>query len=50
MNYSVHTLNGRSVFTQEGGSELDLQALPKGMYLLVVKKGSQKIWKKILLR
>ena len=50
MHYSVYTLNGRSVFTQEGGSELNLKALPKGMYLLVVKKGIQKRWEKIILR
>ena len=50
MHYSVYTLNGRSVFTQEGGSELNLKALPKGVYLLVVKKGIQKRWEKIILR
>ena len=50
MNYKVYGLNGQSLFTQEGGGVLDLQALPKGVYLLEVKSGEQKICKKIILQ
>jgi O-glycosyl hydrolase len=50
MNYDVYTLNGQSLFTQAGGAVLDLQALPKGVYLLEVKSGEQKICKKLMLQ
>jgi O-glycosyl hydrolase len=50
MNYEVYRLNGQSLFTQEGGGVLDLQALPKGVYLLEVKSGEQKICKKLILQ
>lgn len=50
MNYEVYRLNGQSLFTQEGGGVLDLQALPKGVYLLEVKSGKQKICKKLILQ
>jgi O-glycosyl hydrolase len=50
MNYEVYRLNGQSLFTQEGGGVLDLQALPKGVYLLEVKRGEQKICKKLILQ
>lgn len=50
MNYEVYRLNGQSIFTQEGGGVLDLQALPKGVYLLEVKSGEQKICKKLILQ
>jgi hypothetical protein len=50
MNYDVYTLNGQSLFTQAGGAVLDLQALPKGVYLLEVKSGEQKICKKLILQ
>lgn len=50
MNYKVYGLNGQSLFTQEGGGVLDLQALPKGVYLLEVKNDDQKICKKLILQ
>jgi O-glycosyl hydrolase len=50
MDYKVYGLNGQSLFTQEGGGVLDLQALPKGVYLLEVKSGEQKICKKLILQ
>ena len=50
MNYEVYGLNGQSLFTQKGGGVLDLQALPKGVYLLEVKNGDQKICKKLILQ
>lgn len=50
MNYEVYRLNGQSLLTQEGGGVLDLQALPKGVYLLEVKSGKQKICKKLILQ
>jgi hypothetical protein len=50
MNYKVYGLNGQTLFTQEGGGVLDLQALPKGVYLLEVKNDDQKICKKLILQ
>ena len=50
MNYEVYGLNGQSLFTQKGGGVLDLQALPKGVYLLEVKNDDQKICKKLILQ
>ena len=50
MDYNIYSLNGQSLFTQEGGAVLDLRSLPKGVYLLEVKSGEHKTCKKLILK
>ena len=50
MDYNIYSLNGQSLFAQEGGAVLDLRALPKGVFLLEVKNGEHKTCKKLILK
>ncbi|HCX23850.1 MAG TPA: hypothetical protein DHN29_18150 [Cytophagales bacterium] len=50
LTVSLHDLSGQEVLNSQKGKELtfDLQELPKGMYLLVVREGDQITVQKIL--